>query len=183
MPDEFGRKYPPHPPELNQDQNTPSQLERLNLQTGLMILDVPPAVDVFFTDPPTYEKAHSNVALYLWVICPDIPGVLIANEKAPRAINPDRTRVCHTNLTGGADASGGGEMWFQDANTLLLNGCSGRYRLRCKGALDEAARVFARYGYKVGHMGMSKGTGKPRKCARPKDISWFLPETNTNREA
>ena len=178
MPRQFARKHPAMAPTLSEEQNTPSQLEQLTADMGLAVLTPAPVQDVVFTIPPHLEKALANSSLYLWAICDaNEPEVLFANEKAPCALNTERERVCHTNLTGGRNACGAGELWFEDANTIYLNGRSGRYRLQGKEAMDDVAQVFVRYGYKAGHMGVSRGTGRPRRSARPRDISWFEPDT------
>ncbi len=64
------------------------------------------------------------VGKYLWII--DEHGLKIILESTP---NPyaDRRIVCHTNITGGASALQGGELWFGDDNKIYLNYKSGRY--------------------------------------------------------
>ena len=132
-------------------------------------------MNIIITSPPVFEKCLEQKSLYLWIIVPNLPRVIYANEKDTRALNSNRKRICHTNLTGGEVASGGGEMWFKDNCTILINGLSGRYPIPNEEALSDAARVFARKGYRTGHMGISKGTGKPRRSAREDDIVWFEP--------
>ena len=61
---------------------------------------------------------------YLWVI--DKQGLKLILESTP---NPHAGRkiVCHTNITGGAAALQGGELWFGDDGKTYLNFKSGRY--------------------------------------------------------
>lgn len=61
---------------------------------------------------------------YLWII--DEKGLKIILESTP---NPyaDRQVVCHTNITGGAPALQGGELWFGEDGRVYINYKSGRY--------------------------------------------------------
>lgn len=70
---------------------------------------------------------------YLWVI--DQSGLKIMREAIP---NPFASRgcMCHTNITGGAPALQGGELWFGEDNKVYVNNKSGRY-----GAENEVQRA------------------------------------------
>ncbi|GAB4033893.1 hypothetical protein [Spirosoma gilvum] len=83
-------------------------------------------VDEIVADRPLQGK-------YLWII--DEKGLKIIPESTP---NPyaGRRIVCHTNITGGAPALQGGELWFGDDDQVYLNYRSGRYGA---GVGDKAA--------------------------------------------
>ena len=59
----------------------------------------------------------------------------------------------HTNLTGGATAYVGGEMWFSDGENLYLSGGSGRYPPINENHLNDAVKVFESYNYQVVSLG------------------------------
>jgi hypothetical protein len=61
---------------------------------------------------------------YLWII--DHKGLRIILEATPNPL-ADRRCVCHTNITGGASALQGGELWFDTSDQIHLNYKSGRY--------------------------------------------------------
>ncbi len=65
----------------------------------------------------------------------------------------------HTNLTGGANAYLGGEVWFLNSNSLFLSGGSGRYPPLHEQQLDDAADVFESYGYSVTSLGWDSEAG------------------------
>lgn len=66
---------------------------------------------------------------FLWVI--DERSVKILWEMTPNslrgAVRPDRPYVCHTNITGNGKAYIGGEMYFCQNGTILINFSSDRY--------------------------------------------------------
>ena len=68
------------------------------------------------------EDCFSKNRLYLWVL--DSSGVRIRLESAE---NARQSRTVHTNITGGAPAIQGGELWFGSNGTVYVNNHSGRY--------------------------------------------------------
>ncbi len=72
---------------------------------------------ILSNDPPMQEK-------YLWVI--DKNGLKLLPETTPNQLAA-RKVVCHTNITGGAKAYQGGELWFGDDGKVYINNRSGRY--------------------------------------------------------
>lgn len=181
MPNIFITKYPPREPRLTPNQNTPSQLEQLTEIHGVYIINNAPATWATLTDPPTFENAKNGNSLYLWIITDTPPTVYCIKEHEERALTEERNRACHTNLTGGQPACAGGEMWFSSPNTIYLNGCSGRYPVQSEEQLRDAALVFTRKGYRVGSLGVSQGTGKPRRVVRPEEIEWYAPQISSNK--
>ena len=61
---------------------------------------------------------------YLWIIDEQGLKIILESTSNPYA---DRKIVCHTNVTGGAPALQGGELWFGDNGKVYLNYKSGRY--------------------------------------------------------
>jgi hypothetical protein len=91
--------------------------------------------------PPKSILENPKYGRYLWVITAN--GMHIILEATP---NPNAARkvVCHSNITGGAPALQGGELWFGTDNKVYINYRSGRY-----GAINEAQMeaVVAYFGY------------------------------------
>ena len=73
----------------------------------------------------TLDDIGTEVARYLWVI--DTEGKLyIILESTPNSV-AERKCVCHSNMTGGKAALQGGELWFLNPNSIVMNFRSGRY--------------------------------------------------------
>jgi hypothetical protein len=99
----------------------------------------------------------------LWVIGP---------EKIPHALEflPDvafhRGYLSHTNLTGGAPAHSGGELWFTTASSIVINGGSGRYPPRSPEELEAVAAAFKGVGFQVASMGWDEEINAPARYLR-----------------
>lgn len=106
-------------------------------------------------------------ASHLWVISPESIPVLL--ETAPDA-NPPLVngKAKHTNLTGGAPACCGGEMWLDSADPKLLyvHGGSGRYGARSAQQLAQAVDLIAGYGFEVRSAGWSDEANVPERVFR-----------------
>ena len=61
---------------------------------------------------------------YLWII--NKSGLLLILEATPNT-TASRGCVCHTNITGGAQALQGGELWFGENDQVYINFKSARY--------------------------------------------------------
>lgn len=175
MPEIFVQKYPADLPDLRNVVDVNVELELLTETEGVCDLPRCPAAGVRVTEPPTREKAKTTKSLYLWVVSDSPARTRIACELDSRAVNEKRKRICHTNLTGGAAACGGGELWFATQDTLYLCGLSGRYRIRSAEKLKDVADMFVRYGYKVCSLGYNNKQGKPRRSYREGESCWIMP--------
>lgn len=74
---------------------------------------------------------------YLWVINKE--GLWLILEATPNPESKIRGCVCHTNITGGAKALHGGELWFGEDDTIYYNFKSGRYGHPTN---DQAIAIF-----------------------------------------
>lgn len=161
----YRKKFPARPPNTAAirlaDETRP-----LTEAEGLRELAAPPCTDVLLGSPkdPPNEAAATK---YLWVV---------GQNRVPFALDLspgfERGRLSHTNLTGGADAHCGGEVWFSAPSTIIINGGSGRYPPRTPDELDEVARAFKATGYKVAHMGWDAETNTPARKFRG-DLQWL----------
>lgn len=100
---------------------------------------------VYYNDA---EGIHNNKkeSTYLWIISQN-GDLLILLEQTPNKNSP-RKHVCHTNITGGAEAYQGGELWFISDQKIIINRKSGRY-----GGNDSQEKYIIEYfelsGYEV----------------------------------
>lgn len=102
---------------------------------------------------------------FLWVIRADV--MPYAKEDGPLGASiAGRGRLAHTNLTGGADAHCGGELWFQSESCVWLTGGSGRYPPRSREELEAVVAAVRKAGYDVRSAGWSDELGGPARYFR-----------------
>jgi len=159
--DEFSSAYPAHEPlrpHANED-----ELRLLGPGDGVREMQSPPAEG----DQCGVPACKGDDACHLWVFgTSSIPYVL---ETAPNVSPPLKSGMAkHTNLTGGAPASCGGELWIDpvDRDKLYVNGCSGRYGPRTAAELEDAVSVFEDRGFGVVSFGWDDDAGKPAMVLR-----------------
>jgi hypothetical protein len=115
---------------------------------------------------PRGEDAKDG--LHLWVFLPDARVPYIA-ESAPKVAPPLQSGAAkHSNLTGGAPACCGGELWVDPANddTVYVNGASGRYGPRTPTQLEDAESVFRDFGLTVVGFGWDYDVDLPARVLR-----------------
>lgn len=141
----FVRKHEPRPPAKepeNQD-----QLRLLTPEDGVVRLSEGDAAESLRRG---VCKPGTRDGRCLWVIVAEgLPAIV---EVAPRVRAPLQSGVAkHTNLTGGAPASCGGECWIDPVveGRLWVTGGSGRYPPRSPSHLDDAVAVIQGLGYEV----------------------------------
>lgn len=155
------KRYPARPPDLRMLRNR-DELNSIGPADGLFEFMPPPADGVVLgsASNPKTDRAESEKTKYLWVVAQE--GVPAALECPKGGTRLSRGRLAHTNLTGGHDAHTGGELWFFDPESIILNGGSGRYGPRSPNELDSVARAFKAAGYKVASMGWDDEAGPSR---------------------
>ena len=99
-------------------------------------------IDPIFADFPFDKK-------YLWII--DKNGFKVIPEATlnPFAGKDDRKVVCHTNITGGAEALQGGEVWFSTNKEAVINFKSGRYGANEPHQVEAILEFFTLLGFTV----------------------------------
>lgn len=95
----------------------------------------------------------------LWVVTSK--EVFHALEVCPFGAAREAKRLKHSNLTGGANAFAGGELVFIDGQTIVINGCSGRYRVASEAEMKALASAFRASGYRVWNMGYNTDINRP----------------------
>lgn len=96
---------------------------------------------------------------HLWVV--RTQDVVHAPENCAFGHNLNSGVIKHTNLTGGEPAYAGGELLVLDEQTIVINGCSGRYGPSSPEEMAAVARAFADSGYGVWSMGWDDDAGMP----------------------
>ncbi len=158
---EFLNRYPPRPYRHRIDGGYPSvELEQVFPTDGLWYLnEVPLRVLI---GQPRRSNENDGESCHLWVI--DQRGrPCISQDPLPRL--GDRN-LHHTNLTGGGEASIGGEIWFGEPPRVYLSGSSGRYPPRHPSHLEDAERLFRSVGFEVLSLGWDQETDKPHRVWR-----------------
>lgn len=134
-----------------------SESKLLGAEEGFRYLLPAPAKDIKTGTPPRSREPVPHT--YLWVIdSQGIPYVLnvpslFLGDKVPK----------HTNLTGGAEAYVGGELWFATADSLYVSGGSGRYPPESPKQLEDACIVFRSFNYNVHSLGWDDGLHRAKR--------------------
>lgn len=161
--EEFTQRYPPQKPARAAD--APEELRLLSEAEGVRSLDAPPAIGEQRISPRCLGDPREG--RHLWVFFENRASYVL--ELAQLASPPlPSGRAKHTNLTGGAPASCGGELWLDpvDHNLLYLNGGSGRYGPKTPEQLEDAVGVFEARGYEVVSFGWDVDTDRPLRILR-----------------
>ena len=139
------------------------ELRLITPDEGLCFL-VPAPVSGVKTGEPPRARGESADSKYLWVVRPELVPHALENGENRAVLK--RGYLAHTNLTEGDPAHCGGEMWFSDTHTVVLNGGSGRYPPRSQAELDEVAQAFKACGFRVAHMVYDLGQGEWARSLR-----------------
>lgn len=114
--------------------------------------------------PPS--AAGPSVNRFLWVISTSgVPYVLEAADAAKSFFDGVAK---HTNLTGGAAACCGGEIWFEADPSVApwVSGGSGRYGPQSDSELSAAVSALQEMGFKAVSLGWDPGTKTPSRVLR-----------------
>lgn len=133
------------------------ELKLLPSSEGRILFPGGVAAGVQLSDAPRSVSERGN--LYLWVVAAnDVPFALESIEFGKQL---ETGKIKHTNLTGGAHAHCGGELWFVEDNRLLLSASSGRYGPKSEQEMDDVALAFKNEGFEVASLGFNEDTGYP----------------------
>jgi hypothetical protein len=148
---EYRRAYPAK--EMLKKAENDDQLVLVPPEKGMYELPPPPIDPELFprhtSMPLTAETAVE--ARHLWVIRPsDVP---VALEFCFWAESLEDKKLKHSNLTGGAMAHSGGEIWFIDEDRIAINANSGRYGAANNSEFTNIVEALRRCGYYVASMG------------------------------
>jgi hypothetical protein len=158
---DYRKTYPARDPDLSR-LGSNDELRQLTPAEGLRRLAPPPCSGVVTGSPP-YAPQMQSKEKYLWVIGEE--SIVHALEQLPD-VAFQRGYLSHTNLTGGAPAHSGGELWFTTASSIVINGGSGRYQPRSPAELEAVALGFKGVGFRVASMGWDEEIKAPARYLR-----------------
>lgn len=154
---DFLERYPCRSYERSNGDYPSVQLAPVGPADGLLFLNTVPETPPTGTPRRTHDENGENC--HLWVI--DERGRPCVSE-APLA-RLGSGNLHHTNLTGGQDASIGGEVWFDEMPRVYLSGSSGRYPPRDREHLEHAEQLFRSVGFEVLSLGWDQEHDKPQR--------------------
>jgi hypothetical protein len=166
--EDYRNQYPSRAPDLTKQVHA-DETRLLTLTEGYGELTVAPAKAPTVGIPPS-SPSVTGTNRYLWVVA--LESVPIAMEELRPGVHLDRGRLSHTNLTGGANAHCGGELWFINDSSIVLNGGSGRYPPRSSAELAKVANAFKAAGYRTASMGWNTETNASYRSLRG-DPQWL----------
>lgn len=133
------------------------QMERVS---GWSDLSGAPANQFITISSLPNDEETAKAGRHLWVIrANDVPTAL---EYRPwgddRALCPwgdtsDDDIIKHSNLTGGAPAHSGGEIWFCSGTKIIVNAYSGRYGASSREEFELIIEALIQCGFEVAFMG------------------------------
>lgn len=161
---EFVGQYPPFGPNPPRP-GAPDAADAYRQVSADEGLDVLPACR---GDLPGVTRPGHRDGMHLWVIVPSEVRVLL--ETAPHVHPPPLSLgvAKHTNLTGGAPACCGGELWIDavDPNRIWAHGGSGRYTAKSPRHLEDAISVIESMGFVVTSAGWDVENARPARVFR-----------------
>jgi hypothetical protein len=133
--------------------NNADELIQMKREQGMYEMPSPPTAPAEFPRhsslPATSDTAIE--ARHLWVIrANDVP---VALESCAWGKDLESRLIKHSNLTGGAEAHCGGELWFIDRDRVIVSGVSGRYGPDTEGELSAVVDALRHCGYYVASLG------------------------------
>jgi len=125
--------------------------------------DILPGEEIIFVEhiidlsegliPNNILRTSSNVisngpeeARYLWIIDPSGLKILLERIENPYS---SRRKMVHTNITDGANALQGGELWFSEEGKIYINNRSGRYGANTLKQREAILEYFRAIGFDV----------------------------------
>lgn len=154
---EFRETYPLRAPDETKIRNRDElKLIPLGVERFLFPDDARPE-NIIYSDVPRSHVDRGE--LYLWVVAAN--DATFALESTPFGQELETGKIKHTNLTGGADAHCGGELWFVSEGHVLVGGSSGRYGPKSEEELADVAMAFKSEGFQVASLGYDEETGYP----------------------
>lgn len=158
--DTFRQRFPAKPLPLrlvaNQDQVKP-----MHEADGLLLWEAGAAAAATIEEAPDAPTVtpDQNDSKLLWAVEP--ARIPYAPERCDFGKSLESGVIKHSNLTGGGDAHCAGEMILIDAQSIVINGCSGRYGPTSEAEMASIARSFRASGYNVWSMGFDTEAAKP----------------------
>lgn len=135
--DRFRTRFKPRPMLIAA--NSSLELRVLDTKDGRRnYAPAPAAEDVTLTESLPRSEPSAATSRYLWVIDDDDTPHALETCLWAAALGLAEGKIKHSNLTGGDPAYFGGELWFVNSSTIVINFCSGRYGLGLGRDLDAS---------------------------------------------
>ena len=168
---EFLSAYPVHEPNLSVKKND-GELQLLTEAEGVRLIDSAPATWAEVSPPPKDQKEFDeHDSRYLWIF--NDCGIPCVKEISEFTLQLESKKAKHTNLSGGGNASVGGEAYFGSQEELYLTGSSGRYRFQNNRQLDDAVEVFKELGFSTCCLGWDTDRDRPNHIYREGVAQWI----------
>lgn len=132
----------------------PSNTDELRQMTdvdGMRELSEAPAISFEKCSQLPNSAENAERGRHLWTI--DIASIPFALEACAWGAKLQSGLIKHSNLSGGRDCHSGGEVWFVDDTTIVVNANSGRYGADTPEEFSEIVSAFVECGYRVASMG------------------------------
>lgn len=156
-------EYSSRPPNLD-NQQFADETKSLIGSSGVFSMSVAPEAQHVVGRPGRSEADKHGKRKFLWLI--GVSDVFVAEENGAAGKITQRGYLSHTNLSGGADAHAGGELWYRDDKSFWMNGSSSRYRPRSKDELNSIVDGFRSAGYTVCSCGWLDENAAPARFFR-----------------
>jgi hypothetical protein len=141
----------------------------LGLECGS--LDHLARVEVVEEAPTAREEAHKGC--FLWVVRrDDTPAAL---EHCAWGRDLETKKIKHSNLTGGAPAHSGGELWVVRDKGVVVNANSGRYGARTPEELAAFVEGLRGLGFWVASMGFDLDNLARPNTVQVGPVDWHAP--------
>jgi hypothetical protein len=147
----YRAQFPAKP--MKRPADNEDEVRQMQPADGLYELPAPPAPQPTFARHGSLPNSDANAdeARHLWVIrSADFP---VGLEACVWGQGLASKKIKHSNLTAGAPAHSGGEIWFIGDDRIALNACSGRYGAENEAEFDLIVGALRRSGYHVASTG------------------------------
>lgn len=156
--------------------DNPDQLRPMLAGDGLVDLEVQQGEGLAAFESVTEEPRDFEASLInklLWVVGPaEIP---VALERCEWGRQLESQEIKHSNLTGGAVAHSGGELWRVEGEGVVVSAGSGRYGADDEPELDAFVEVLRSMGLRVASMGFDIDTPGLANRIAVGPLTWLEP--------
>lgn len=152
------------------------ELKQMVTKDGMLDLEafsLPRLEELVAVAEPPCLREQAPVGRFLWVVrSGDAPFAL---EKCRWSSELETKMIKHSNLTGGAPAHSGGELWVVHHQGVLVNANSGRYGANTAMELSAFVEALRGLGFQVASMGFDLDNPSIPNAVQVGPVSWLAP--------
>jgi hypothetical protein len=152
------------------------ELKRMRPEDGMLDLEsgsLDQLIQIEIVDKPPTSREEAHEGRFLWVVrSDDAPTAL---EHCAWGRNLETKKVKHSNLTGGAPAHSGGELWVVQGKGVLVNANSGRYGANTPEELAAFVEALRGLGFWVASMGFDLDNPTRPNTVQVGPVDWQAP--------